>query len=228
MPMSEERAAGRGREPILDLDRSVVRHGAEEERFGPIHGRGAGLTRGRESSFHRMGFRRGALGLVFPLGHRVGVLAGTTLASRVRGQGPRGIACHRDDATSTGTWHEGFNFAAAQRCPLNVVVRAKGRAFSTPTSKQTRVLRFTDKAAGHGIGAESVDGTDGPDVYRATRRAADRARAGEGSQRIELRYERRMGHAQRDPQESVDSDELHRWGRDEDAMTNHRALLQCA
>ena len=122
-----------------------------------------------------------------------------------------GLVFCGDGATSTGAWHEGLNFAAAQRCPMVLMVEANQWAFSTPTRKNTRVESFTQKASGYGLHAESVDGTDVLDVYEGTKRAVDRARAGEGAGMVEMRYYRRKGHAQHDNQEYVDPAELKAW-----------------
>ena len=56
-----------------------------------------------------------------------------------------------------------------------------------------------------------MDGTDVVAVYEAVSRAAGCARAGKGTQMVELKYYRRLGHAQHDPQDYVDPDELAMW-----------------
>ena len=70
---------------------------------------------------------------------------------------------------------------------------------------------FTEKGPGYGIGAESVDGTDVLAVFDAVRRAAALVRAGEGTRMVELRYFRRKGHAQHDPQDYVDPALIAEW-----------------
>ena len=138
-------------------------------------------------------------------------MAGITLSFRLRGEDRVGAVFYGDGASSTGAWHEGLGVAAAERCPLILMVEANRWAFSTPTEKQTRVGSFTEKAAAYGVEADSVDGTDVLAVYDAVREAAARARAGGGPQMVELRYYRRLGHAQHDPQDYVDPEELSAW-----------------
>lgn len=195
------------------------------EHFRQYLARATGPTRGKEANVHWTDFRRGIVGPVSPLGTMVGVLAGITLAFRMRGEDRVGLVFYGDGATSTGAWHEGVNFAAVQRCPLIVVVEANQWAFSTPTWKQTRCGSFLDKAPGYGVGAESADGTDVLEVHRAVGRAADRARSGGGAQLVELRYYRRTGHAQHDSQDYVDPAELRRWEEEKDPIANFHGLL---
>ena len=184
-----------------------------------------GPTGGKEANVHWVDLQKGIIGPVSPLGTMVEVMAGITLSFKVRGESRVGMVFYGDGASSTGAWHEGLNFSAVQRCPLILMVEANQWAFSTATNKNTRVQSFTEKAAGYGIGSESVDGTDIVAVFEAVSRAATRARSGGGTQMVELMYYRRLGHAQHDPQDYVDPDELAMWeDRDPIDLFEHRIL----
>jgi pyruvate dehydrogenase E1 component alpha subunit/2-oxoisovalerate dehydrogenase E1 component alpha subunit len=156
----------------------------------------------------------------------VEVMAGITLSFRMRGEDRIGMVFYGDGASSTGAWHEGLNFAAVQRCPLILMVENNQWAFSTPTAKTTRVSSFTEKGPGYGIGAESVDGTDVLAVFDVVRRAAARVRAGEGTRMVELRYFRRKGHAQHDPQDYVDPALLDEWEKKDPVVLFRARLLE--
>jgi pyruvate dehydrogenase E1 component alpha subunit/2-oxoisovalerate dehydrogenase E1 component alpha subunit len=192
--------------------------------FRQYMGRGTSPTRGREASVHWFDFQKGFVGPVSPLGTMVEVMAGIALSFRLRGEERIGLVFDGDGASSTGAWHEGLNFAAAQRCPMILVVENNQWAFSTPTSKNTRVKSFTEKGPGYGIGSESVDGTDVLAVFDAVRRAATRVRSGEGTRLVELRYFRRKGHTQRDPHDYVDPAILAEW-ENKDPITLYRARM---
>jgi pyruvate dehydrogenase E1 component alpha subunit/2-oxoisovalerate dehydrogenase E1 component alpha subunit len=200
-------------------------HGTPLEYFRQYLARGTSPTRGKEANVHWTDFQRGLLGPVSPLGTMVEIMAGITLSFRLRGEDRVGMVFYGDGASSTGAWHEGLNFAAAQRCPMILMVEANQWAFSTPTRKQTRLESFAEKAPGYGIAAESVDGTDVIAVYEAVGRAAARARSGEGTTLVELRYFRRRGHAQHDPQDYVPPEEIRAWEGRDPIMQFHKRLL---
>lgn len=170
-----------------------------------------GPTQGKEANVHWVDYQTGLVGPVSPLGTMLEVMSGITLAFKLRGEERVGLVFGGDGASSTGAWHEGLVFAASQACPMVLMVEANQWAFSTPTRKNTRVKSFTEKAAGYGLHAESVDGTDVIAVHGAVTRAAARARAGEGAGMVELQYYRRLGHAQHDGQEYVDAAEISEW-----------------
>lgn len=173
--------------------------------------RSTGPTGGREAGVHWGDPALGLVSPVAPLGTMLQVMAGITLSFRIKGEDRVGLVFSGDGASSTGAWHEGLALAAAQRCPMVLMVEANQRAFSSPTSTNTRVKSFTEKAAGYGLHAEAVDGTDVLAVIDATRAAVERAREGQGAGMVELRYYRRAGYAQHDAQEYVDPQELKVW-----------------
>ncbi len=168
-------------------------------------------TRGRELNIHFGDLDKGYIGQISHLGDMVPVMAGVALTFKMR-QEPRVCLVYiGDGATSTGTFHEGINFAAVQRLPLVCIMENNGYAYSTTLERQTAVKRLVDKAQGYGAHADSADGNDVLAVYEVTRRAADRARSGGGVTLIELHTYRRKGHAEHDDQSYVPAEELAYW-----------------
>lgn len=198
--------------------------GEVEDYFRQYMAKGSGPTRGREANLHWCEFDKGLVGPVSPLGTMIEVMAGITLTFRMRGEERIGMVFYGDGASSTGAWHEGLNFAAVQRCPMILMVESNQWAFSTPTHKNTRVSSFVEKGPGYGIAADSVDGTDVLEVFDTVRRAAALVRAGEGTRLVELRYFRRLGHAQHDPQDYVDPALIAEWEK-KDPLDQYRDRL---
>ncbi len=199
--------------------------GVLEDFFRQYMAKGSGPTRGREANVHWFDFQKGFVGPVSPLGTMIEIMAGITLSFRLRGEERVGMVFYGDGASSTGAWHEGLNFAAVQRCPMILMVENNQWAFSTPTHKNTRVASFAEKGPGYGIGADSVDGTDVLAVFDTVRRAAALVRSGEGTRLVELRYFRRLGHAQHDPQEYVDPALIAEWEKKDPIDQYRRRLL---
>lgn len=186
--------------------------------------RATSLSRGRENGVHFTDFDRGFVGPISHLGVMVEVMAGITWSFRLRGKDQVGIAYLGDGGSSTGSFHEGLNFAAVQGCPMIMVLEANQYAFSTPTRKQTRAEHLVDKAAGYGIPGERVDGNDVIACYEAARRAVARARGGEGATLIEVETFRRRGHAQHDAQDYVPREQIEHWEA-RDPIKRFRARL---
>jgi TPP-dependent pyruvate/acetoin dehydrogenase alpha subunit len=212
---------------IRNMGAMLVKGATPVEILKQYMAKGDSPTRGRELNIHFGDLERGFIGQISPLGDMVPVMAGVTLSFKMRGEDRVGLVYIGDGATSTGAFHEGVNFAAVQRCPLVVIVENNGYAYSTPTAKQTAAKQFIDKAIGYGIPGDQADGNDVLAVYDVTKRAVDRARAGQGVSLIELMTYRRKGHAEHDNQSYVPSGEIERWERENDPIDRYvRRLVE--
>lgn len=185
----------------------------------------ASPTGGRELNVHFNDLVRGYLGQISHLGDMIPVMAGITLSFKLRREPRVGLVYIGDGGTSTGTFHEGLNFAVVQRCPLLVVAEYNRWAYSTPPDKQFAVRDLAEKAPGYGISAVTVDGNDVLAVYEATKAAAGRARGGDGVQFIEVKTYRRKGHAEHDDQHYVPKDELNHWATENDPIDRYAQRL---
>src|SRR5437763_4019693 len=81
-----------------------------------------------------------------------------------------------EGATSLGEWHEAINACAARKLPAVFCVQNNQTALSTPVHENSAVRVFAEKAAGYGIPAVTIDGTDPDAVAAAFTWAAERAR----------------------------------------------------
>jgi TPP-dependent pyruvate/acetoin dehydrogenase alpha subunit len=210
---------------IRNLGSMLVQGAKPNEIIKQYMAKGDSPTRGRELNIHYGDLVRGFIGQISHLGDMVPVMAGVTLSFKMRKENRVGLVYVGDGATSTGAFHEGINFAAVQRCPLVVVVENNGYAYSTPLRKQTAATRLVDKAIGYGIAGEQADGNDVVATYEVTKRAVDRARAGEGVTLVELITYRRKGHAEHDNQSYVPPGEIDRWASENDPIDRYAKRL---
>jgi len=140
------------------------------------------------------------------------VATGGAFAFKYRGGDGVALAFCGDGSTSRGDFHESVNIAAVLDLPCVFIVENNQFAYSTPLRLQSRT-DFAAKAAAYGIPGEKVDGTDVVAVYDATRRAVDRARAGDGPSLIEAVTMRMHGHAEHDPADYVPPEMFEEWGK---------------
>ncbi|HEY7193749.1 MAG TPA: thiamine pyrophosphate-dependent dehydrogenase E1 component subunit alpha [Gemmatimonadales bacterium] len=185
-------------------------------------------TRGRELNVHFNDLEKGYLGQISHLGDMIPVMAGIALSFKMRRESRVGLVYIGDGGTSTGTFHEGLNFAAVQRLPLVVIGEYNHWAYSTPPEKQFAVKDLAEKAKGYGIPAVTVDGNDIFAVYEATKFAADRARRGKGVHFIEVKTYRRKGHAEHDDQHYVARDVLELWSKSNDPIDRYTQRILAA
>jgi pyruvate dehydrogenase E1 component alpha subunit/2-oxoisovalerate dehydrogenase E1 component alpha subunit len=194
-----------------DMGAMMVMGARPREVFSSYLWRATSLNHGRDQNIHITDLKRGFIGTISPLGTLVAVMNGVVLACRMQKKNMVGMVYIGDGATSTGMFHEAANFAAVQNLPLVIIGEHNGYAYSTPTSKQMRILNLADRAKAYGMPSEIVDGNDVVAVYRAAKRAVDRARAGGGPMLIEAKTFRMRGHAAHDNQSYVAKEMLEQW-----------------
>jgi len=165
-------------------------------------GRDSGFSRGIERSFHYgyMAPDEGIfhVGMISHLGAMIPVAAGCAFALKQNGSDRIALNFIGDGGTSTGDFHEGLNMAAVWKLPLILVVENNRYAFSTPVRQQFAVAKLSERGAGYGIAAETVDGNDPDRISEAIARAVERARSGEGPTLIEAVLGRMRGHSEGD------------------------------
>jgi len=206
---------------IRNLGSMLVMGAAPVEILRQYMAKAGGPTHGREMNVHFNDLERGYLGQISHLGDMIPVMAGITLTFKLRGEPRVGLVYIGDGATSTGTFHEGLNFAAVLNVPLVVIGEYNHWAYSTPPEKQFAVKDLVERAKGYGIPAVAVDGNDVLAVYEATKLAVERARRGKGVHFIEVKTYRRKGHAEHDDQHYVPKGELESWARENDPVDRY-------
>jgi TPP-dependent pyruvate/acetoin dehydrogenase alpha subunit len=173
-------------EPLLDSVRTYL-------------GSPLGPMRARDGNVHRGRPREGLMPMISHLGAMISVVNGSLLAHRFKGiNGTVGATCIGDGATSTGACHEALNQASVEKLPLVLIIADNQYAYSTPTSRQFACSALEERAAGYGIGVQSVDGTELQDCLKVVGEAVKRARNGGGPQMVVARLLRLCGHGEHD------------------------------
>lgn len=165
-----------------------------------------GPMRARDGNVHRGHPTEGLLPMISHLGAMISVVNGILFARRLQKKsGAVGAACIGDGATSTGSFHEALNQAAVEQLPLVLVIADNQYAYSTPTSRQFACDSLAHKAAGYGVTAQTVDGTDFSACLKTVGQAVSRARNGGGPQMIVATLLRLCGHGEHDPANYIDA-----------------------
>lgn len=166
------------------------------------------------------------LPITIPVGSQIPHAVGIAWGIRLAGKEDVVLCYLGDGATSEGDFHEGLNFAAVMNAPVVFLCQNNQWAISVPLAKQTRSRTLAQKGFAYGIPSRQVDGNDLLAVYRATREAVDRARAGDGPSFIEaVTYRLKFHTTADDPTKYRDEAEVERW-RARDPLPRFRSYLR--
>jgi pyruvate dehydrogenase E1 component alpha subunit len=150
--------------------------------------------------------------LSIPIGTQALHATGYAMAAKFDGKDLVVMSYFGDGATSEGDPHEAMNFAAVYDAPVVFFVQNNQYAISVPLSKQTKAPTIAHKAVGYGMPGFRADGNDVLATYAVSRKAIDRARAGQGPSLIEAVTYRMEAHTTADdPTRYRTAEELAEW-----------------
>lgn len=190
-----------------------------------LFGKVTGTTKGKGGSMHifdkEVNFigGHGIVGAQIPLG------AGIAFAEKYKGTKNLCMCYFGDGAVRQGALHEAFNMAMTWKLPVIFVVENNGYAMGTSVERSSNVRELYTIGEAYDMPSEPVDAMDVEMVHEAVKRAADRARAGEGPTFLEFKTYRYRGHSMSDPQKYRTKEEVEQWKmRDPLEMVRDRIL----
>jgi 2-oxoisovalerate dehydrogenase E1 component alpha subunit len=161
-----------------------------------------------------------------PVTTQVPHAVGIALGAKMQGKNFVSFVTFGEGSSNQGDFHEGANFAGVHKLPVILMCENNKYAISVPTHKQLGCEKVSDRAAGYGMPGYTVDGTDVFDVYEATKRAADRARSGEGPTLIEAVSHRLTAHSSDDDDKSYREKEELEAAKQDDPVVKFAAYLR--
>lgn len=133
---------------------------------------------------------------IFPVSVPVGThpphAVGAAFAAKIKGHKIATVAYFGDGGSSKGDFHESLNIAGVYKLPVIFICQNNQWAISVPRERQTAAKTIAQKAYSYGFEGIQVDGNDVFAVYKATKDALAKARAGGGPTLIEC-FTYRMG-----------------------------------
>ncbi len=159
-----------------------------------IFGKENGLCAGKGGSMHIADLSRGMLGANAIVGGAPSLAIGAALTCKHQGEGMVAVSFTGDGGSNQGTTFEAMNMAVVLKLPVVFVFENNGYAEATAHDYAVGCRDIAARAAGFGLPAEKVDGTDFFAVHEAAARAVARARNGEGPGVIEAVAQRWYGH----------------------------------
>src|SRR6188508_802569 len=208
-----------------DMGVHVVR-GMEPWRvFAQYMGREDGPTRGRDGNVHMAMAELGLHTMVSHLPAMLPVATGMALAFKIRGDKRVALGWFGEGSAGRGDAHEAMNFAGVRQLPMVFVCDNNQWAYSTPTHIEYACEHLADRAQGYGFEGVVVDGTDVLAAYRESKRAIEKARAGEGPTLIECMTLRMEGHAVHDDASYVPKEMFEEWAKN-DPIERFRTWLR--
>ena len=170
-----------------------------KEVMAELTGRAGGSSKGKGGSMHMFSVEAGFYGGHGIVGAQVSLGTGLALANKYRGNDNVSFTYFGDGAANQGQVYESFNMAALWKLPVIYVIENNQYAMGTSIERSSSETQLYKRGVSFNIPGEEVDGMDVFAVREAGRRAAERARNGEGPYILEVKTYRYRGHSMSDP-----------------------------
>ena len=177
---------------------------------------------------HIADLERGMLGANAIVGGAAPLALGAALTHRTRGSDGIAAAFTGDGGSNQGMVFEAMNMAVVLQLPVLFVFENNGYGEGTGADYAVGSRSIADRAAGFGMPAVEVDGTDFFAVHAAAAKAVARARSGGGPSTIEAVALRYYGHFEGDPMAYRASDEVAQLRATADPLQRFRARVTAA
>ncbi|MEM1019700.1 MAG: thiamine pyrophosphate-dependent dehydrogenase E1 component subunit alpha [Pseudomonadota bacterium] len=184
-----------------------------------IFGRKSGLCGGKGGSMHIADLDVGMLGANGIVGGNPPLAVGAALAAKTKKNGTVAVSFSGDGSSNQGTTFEAMNLAVVLQLPVIFVIENNGFGEGTAASYAIGTNDPAARAAGFGMPAVTIDGTDFFTVYETCREFVEKARNGEGPAAIVMEAVRFYGHFEGDPQ-------LYRGDGELDMLRNEKDCLK--
>ncbi len=187
-----------------------------------IFGKSGGLCGGKGGSMHIADLDKGMLGANAIVGGNPPLVVGAALSAKVNKTGRVAVSFTGDGGSNQGTTFESLNMAVVLNLPAIFVIENNGYGEGTGVDYAVGTKDIAGRAAGFGMPATTVDGTDFFAVYDAMREAVERAKAGEGPSTIVTEAMRYFGHFAGDPEVYRSKEEVPALRAEKDPLNKFR------
>lgn len=155
-------------------------------------------SKGRQMPVHYAFKQNNFFSISSPLATQVPQAVGVAHAMKVRGDKKVALTTFGDGSSSEGDFHVAMNWAGVYKLPCVFICENNQYAISVPLKLQTASATFAQKADAYGFEGVRVDGNDVLAVYKAVKKAVDKARSGAGPTLIECFTFRMTSHSSSD------------------------------
>jgi pyruvate dehydrogenase E1 component alpha subunit len=164
-----------------------------------LYGKATGCSKGKGGSMHLFQADVGNHGGHGIVGGHVPLGLGLAFAQQYKQTGGVTYCLFGDGAINQGTFNESLNLASLLKVPCLFIVENNGVAMGTQVERSSAEKDLPKRGSGFAMPHYRIDGNDLDVVITEMRKAADRARSGEGPSFIVADTFRFRGHSMSDP-----------------------------
>jgi pyruvate dehydrogenase E1 component alpha subunit len=172
----------------------IAKGGDLRRLMAEIFCRETGVSKGRGGSMHIASVDFGIMGSSAIVGGTIPIAVGAALGLKLQRKDSVAAVFFGEGAVCEGIFYESLNLAALKKLPVIFVCEKNFYSTHMPISKILADPSIHTKAQSFSMPGIMIDGNDVMRVYKETKKAVERARAGDGPSLLECLTYRWRGH----------------------------------
>lgn len=172
----------------------LAKGGDMKQLMAELFCRATGCSHGKGGSMHVVSPEVGFLGSSAIVGGNIPLAVGVALGASLQNKNNVCVTFFGDGATDEGVFYESLNFASLKKLPVIFVCENNLYSTHMPISKCLADTNIYKKAEIFNMPGYRIDGNNVIEVFKATERAIEFARNGEGPTLLECLTYRWRGH----------------------------------
>lgn len=191
-----------------------------------LYGKVTGVSKGKGGSMHMFDKENHFYGGHGIVGGQIPLGAGIAFADKYNKTGKLCICYMGDGAVRQGAFHETLNLAMFLKLPVIFVIENNGYAMGTAVSRVSNVTELHTLAEGYDMPSAGVDAMNVEHVHEAVKKAAARARKGDGPTLLEFKTYRFKGHSMSDPAKYRTKEEVAKYKNLDPVMQVKHSIIE--
>lgn len=149
----------------------LAKGGDLKKMVAELYGKATGCAKGKGGSMHLVDVAAGVMGGSAVVGTTIPQAVGYALALKLQGKPQMVASFFGDGALEEGACHESLNFASLKKLPILFICENNFYAIHSRLLDRQPLDNIVERARGHGIPAERIEGNDVLRIYERVREA---------------------------------------------------------
>jgi len=203
----------------------IAKGGDLNKIMSELLGKATGYNGGRGGSMHIATTDLGILGANGIVGAGIPLATGAALSAKLRKSGQVTVCFFGDGASNQGTFHESLNIASVFSLPVVYICENNLYGVGTCILNTSKCINISERSKSYAMEGVTIDGNDPVIVYSEVKKAADKARKGNGPTLIEAKTYRWNSHFEGEPDNYRPAEEVKAWKKKEPIQRFENLLI---
>ena len=176
-----------------------------------LFGKSSGISKGKGGSMHMFDKKKNFFGGHAIVGGQIPIGVGIAFAEKYKKSKNICITYLGDGAVRQGSFHESLNLAMLYNLPIIFIIENNQYAMGTSLEKSSNITKLHKLGLSYNMPSKSINAMCIENVYKITKKSANKIRKGAPPHLLEFKTYRYKGHSMSDPEKYRNKKEINKY-----------------